>query len=254
MGDVISRLTDMFKPNSEKKNRPFTSAVVLCAGIGQRFSVSGRTKQNAVILGIPVAVHTLLAFERCEIVDEVIVVVREEEIGIFEEYCARYPLAKVTQIIVGGATRQESSLKGFDAIDDRAGYVLIHDGARCLVTPEIIDRTVRAAYDFGAAAAAEKSRDTVKYSAENDYIEDTIDRDHVWLVKTPQVFLSNMYRAAAYTAKKDMASVTDDCMMAERLGFKIKLVECGSQNIKITYPEDIVLAEAILKSREGTEL
>lgn len=251
MESIISKITDSFRSEKQKTNHPFTSAVVLCAGIGQRFSGEGRTKQNALLRGIPVAVHTLFAFEQAETVDEVIIVVREEEVRIFDEYCAKYTLPKVTQIVEGGSTRQESSLCGFDAIDDRAKYVLIHDGARCLVTPEIIDKTVRCAYESDAAAAAEKSRDTVKYSGDGDFIEDTIDRERVWLVKTPQVFLANMYRAAAYMAKKDGVSVTDDCMMAERLGFKIKLVECGSQNLKITYPEDIEIAEAILKSREG---
>lgn len=251
MDNFFSKISDALRFDAHKTKHPFTSAVVLCAGVGQRFSGKGRTKQNALILGIPVAVHTLLAFERAETVDEVIVVVREEEVRVFEEYCAKFDLPKVTQIIVGGSTRQESSLCGFDAIDDNSKFVLIHDGARCLVTPEIIDNTVRFAYEFNAAAAAEKSRDTVKYSGDSDIIEETIDRERVWLVKTPQVFQANIYRAAAYMAKKDGVSVTDDCMMAERLGFKIKLVECGSQNLKITFPEDIEIAEAILKSREG---
>lgn len=236
-----------------KKSRRFTSAVVLCAGVGNRFSENGIKKQNVLICGVPVAVRTLLAFEKAQTVDEVVVVVHEDDKELYAGYCVKYSLSKVSQIVCGGDTRMESSLRGFDAIDDRAEYVMIHDGARCLVTPEIIDRTAFEAYACGAAAAAEKSRDTVKIADSEACIENTVDRERVWLVKTPQVFLANMYRAAAYMAKKDGVFVTDDCMMAERLGFKIKLVECGFQNLKITYPEDIEIAEAILKSREGTK-
>jgi len=247
---IIKKITDSIGNGAKNESYPFTSAVVLCAGVGNRFSADGTlTKQNVLLLGIPVAVHTLLAFEKSETVNEVIVVVREGEQDIFEDYVRKYALSKVKKIILGGETRQESSLKGFDEIDDASQYVAIHDGARCLVTPKIIDDTVRAAYEHRAAAAAERCRDTVKTADRDGCIEDTVDREKVWLVKTPQVFLSNMYRCAAYTAVKDKVKVTDDCMMAERLGFKIKLVDCGTQNIKITYAEDMLIAEAILKSR-----
>lgn len=247
MGSFLDKLSDIF-PRPIQKGHPFTSAVVLCAGLGHRFG-NGTTKQNALLLGIPVAVHTFLAFEKCETVDEVIAVTRPEEAGLFREYKEKYNITKLTKIVNGGDTRQDSSRLGFDATDDRSKYVLIHDGARCLVTPEIIDSTARASYESGAAAAAERSRDTVKIADSDGMISETVDRDKVWLVKTPQAFMANMYRAAAYMAKKDSVAVTDDCMMAERLGFRIKLVDCGSQNLKITFPEDMIIAEAILRSR-----
>ena len=102
----------------------------------------------------------------------------------------------------------------------------------------------------GAAAAAEKATDTLKRSDSSGLIAETLDRESVWMVKTPQIFLANMYRAGMYTAIKDGAEVTDDCMLVERLGFKVKPVECGRENIKITYPAAAVIAEAILKDRE----
>lgn len=203
LSGIFTKVSDVFRSDADKKIHPFTSAVILCAGIGERFSDNKNiTKQNVLLCGIPVAVHTLMAFEYSALVDEVVIVVRSEEIDIFNEYCTKYKLSKVTQIVPGGNTRQESSLCGFDSIDDRAKYVLIHDGARCLITPKTICDTVRCAYEFSAAAAAEKSRDTVKYADNNGVVETTIDREHVWLVKTPQVFLANMYRAALTWQKK----------------------------------------------------
>lgn len=240
---------DGFRPDEKKQNHPYTSAVILCAGMGERFKVGDKTKQNFVLLGKPACVHTFEAFEKSNLIDEIIVVAREEELPVMEEYRAKYNITKISKIVCGGATRQESSLKGCDEISEKSKYVAIHDGARCLVTSELVDKTVRSAYEHGAAAAAERSRDTVKYSEDGSFIDHTEDRSKIWLVKTPQVFLSNMYRAGAYMAKKDGEDVTDDCMLAERLGFKIKLVECGADNMKLTFPEDVSIFEAILKGR-----
>lgn len=254
MSDFLTKLADVFRSDEYKKSHPFTSAVILCAGSGTRFSPEGEvTKQNALVCGVPVAVRSILAFEKSPFVDEIIVVCRADEIASFEKYREEYGFAKVTKIVEGGETRQDSSLKGFEAIDDSAKYVMIHDGARCLVTDRIIEDTIRAAYRSRAAVAAERCRDTVKLSENGTSTFESADREKIWLAKTPQAFLCNLYRAAAYMAKKDKATVTDDASMAERLGFEVALVDCGSQNLKITYPEDVILAEAIINSREKTE-
>ena len=256
MGDLLTKLADVFRSDTDKKSHPYTSAVILCAGSGTRFAPDGSvTKQNVLVCGVPVAVRSMLAFESTDAVDEIVAVCREDERSSFEKYREEYALTKLTKIVAGGRTRQISSLAGFEAIDERAKYVMIHDGARCLVTPKIIENTVRAAYRDRAAIAAERCRDTVKLSENAKTASDTLDRDKIWLAKTPQAFLCNLYRAAAYMAKTDGAQVTDDASMAQRLGFAVTLVDCGSQNLKITYPEDVVLAEAIIKSREtaGTE-
>ena len=252
MSDILNKLAGLFRPDG--KAHPFTSAVILCAGSGTRFAPDGSvTKQNVLVGGVPVAVRSILAFEESDVVDEVIAVCRADEVGTFENYRGKYGFKKLTHIVSGGATRQESSLAGFEKISDRSKYVLIHDGARCLVTKEIIEKTARAAYRSRAAVAAERCRDTVKDAENAQTTKESVDRDKIWLAKTPQAFLCNLYRAAAYMAKKDGAKVTDDASMAERLGFEVTLVDCGSQNIKITYPEDVFLAEAILKSRNGRE-
>jgi len=224
----------------------FTSAVILAAGNGTRFGGKVK-KQFAEILGLPCIVRTVMAFEECEIIDEIILVGNKE---ILSELSEEYGFKKVAMIVEGGETRQESALLGFDSVSDKSLYVAIHDGARCLVTPEIIETTVKEAYKHRAAAAAHRSEDTVKISDKNGFIESTQDRDRTWLVQTPQVFHNDVYRAAAYMAKKDDAVVTDDCMLCERLGFDIKLCECGRENIKLTSPDDLALCEAIIAYRE----
>ena len=119
-----------------------------------------------------------------------------------------------------------------------------------LVTPDIIDRTVEAAYKYRAATAAHACTDTVKSSDPKDFVKRTLDRNEIWLSQSPQVFETDLYRVSAYMAIRDGATATDDCMLAERLGFDVKLVECGSMNLKLTLPEDKDIFEAIIRSRE----
>lgn len=231
-----------------------TSAIILAAGSGERFSegsgeLAGLKKQFVPICGVPVLLRTVRIFEDSPLVDEIIVVTGKDDV----EYCRELlgdEITKLSCVIPGGATRQESAMAGLEAIDPKSEYIAIHDGARCLVTTEIVEEVIRSAYECGAAAAAQKAVDTVKYADRNRIIEKTIDRDHVWLMKTPQVFQANMYRAGVYTAYKDGASVTDDCMLVERLGFSVRVVDCGNENIKLTYPIDKVFAEAILSERD----
>lgn len=231
-----------------------TSAVILAAGSGERFSaesgeLAGVKKQFVPVLGVPVLLRTVAVFEDCPLIDEIIVVTGESDVEYTRELLAE-KITKLTCVIPGGATRQDSALAGLERVSPQSEYVAIHDGARCLVTCDIIENVLLKAYDTGAAAAAEKAVDTVKYADSRGVIEKTIDRDHVWLMKTPQIFNANMYRAGVYTALKDGAAVTDDCMLVERLGFKVHAVDCGHENIKLTYATDKIIAEAILTARE----
>ena len=227
----------------------FTSAIIAAAGLSERFGGSV-TKQMTELCGVPVLIHTLRAYEACDCIHEIIIVARQDEVPYWEKLKRELEINKITRVVAGGHTRQESVLKGFEVVDDKSKFVAIADGARCLVTPEIIEDVCRAAYKYKAATAAHRSTDTVKIDSGKGFIEKTADRDSVWLAQTPQVFKTKLYRAAAYTALKKGFKATDDNSLVEFIGHPIRLVECGAQNIKITTQEDMVIAQGVLQKRE----
>ncbi len=255
MGIDIKSIADLlrtFSVQSAKKHR--TTAVILAAGRGERFGDSVVRKQHFEIAGIPTVVRSILAFDRAETITDIVIVAPAEDKVLYEAYRAKYNIKKPMHYAVGGDTRQESAMSGLNALNDKTEFVAIHDAARCLITPKLIDETVREAYMSGAAIAAERAIDTVKLATADGTIESTPDRNTVWQAKTPQVFLANMYRAAAYTALRDGYIGTDDASLAERLGFKVKLVDCGHGNIKITTQDDVLMAENLLALRESTTI
>lgn len=237
----------------KQKTRKFHSAVILAAGNGVRFG-DENGKHFVLVQDIPVVIRSVRAFEESPLIDEIIVVTREDDIGACEQLLKEAKFTKIKCVIAGGADRQASAKNGFEAINPHADFVSIHDAARCLITPSIIADVANEAYKHGAAVAAEKAVDTVKRADGKGFITETMDREFVWLAKTPQTFMADMYRAAVYTAEKDGIRATDDCALVERLGFKIKLVNCGWENIKITFPDDRLRAEHILKQREEQEV
>lgn len=228
----------------------YTSAVILAAGSGTRFGGSIK-KQYVDILGYTPVQRCAMVFEKSKVIDEIIFVGDVEQLASQLE---SLNLKKLKKIVPGGSTRQQSALCGFDAVSRKSKYVAIHDAARCLVTESIIEDTVKAAYKYRASVAAEKTVDTVKRADKDGFLAETLDRDYIWLAKTPQVFLTDIYRVAAYTARKEGIEATDDCMLAERLGFKVKLIDCGHDNIKLTSYDDLDRAIGILKKREGGEV
>ena len=171
------------------------------------------------------------------------------EVEYYEGLCKSYGIKKVSAVVAGGNTRQESVLNGLRAVNDKSKYVAIADGARCLITPEQITSVCYAAYKYGAATAAHKSTDTVKIADSKGFIDNTIDRNTVWLAQTPQVFKTKLYRAAAYTALKKDFEATDDNMLVEYAKHPVRLVECGAENIKVTTVDDMIIAKAVLESR-----
>lgn len=249
----LKKILNVFRAASGTADKHYTSAIVAAAGLSARFG-ENENKQAAKILGVPVLIHTLRAFQASDCIDEIIIVTKAEDVELWRDQCELFSISKVTKIVEGGKTRQESVLLGFEAINDRSKYVAIADGARCLVTPMNINDVCFAAYKHQAATAAHRATDTVKIARSGRFIESTPDRSTVWMAQTPQVFKASLYRAAAYTALQEDVTVTDDNSLVEYIGHPIYLVECGAQNLKITTKDDIVIAESILKHRKDTEL
>lgn len=230
----------------------YTSAIIVAAGMSERFG-GDVTKQMTSLHGVPLLIHTLRAYEAADCIHEIVLVAKINEIPAWERLCREHGITKLSVIVQGGSTRQESVLCGLDAVNKKSKYVAIGDGARCLITPEQIKDVCRAAYKYKAATAAHRSTDTVKIADKKGFIASTADRDTVWLAQTPQAFKTKLYRAAAYTALKKGFTATDDNSLVENVGHAVRLVECGSQNIKITLHEDIAVAEGILAERERLE-
>ena len=195
--------------------------------------------------------HTLLAFEACPDVNEIIIVCRAGEEELYRAICERNGITKLSAAVSGGETRQQSSVRGFAKISEKANYVAFHDGARCLIKPETVSAVLKGArFSKSCAIAASAVTDTIKEKSSLDKVIKTLDRSTLAAAATPQIFYANVYRAAAFTAERDGYVGTDDASLAEKYGFEVRLVDCGRDNIKITYPEDIIFAEAILASRE----
>lgn len=225
----------------------FNSAIIVSGGSGTRAGTQ-KPKQLMELCGLPVIVRTVNVFEKCKFINEIIVVTREEDIALINGYINKYGWKKVVNVVKGGKERRDSVLNGFKAISDKSEFVYIHDGARCLITEKMIAKVGHAACSKGSAIAACKASDTVKIK-EGGYLS-TPDRSKIYYAQTPQVFMTELYRAAAYSANTNNICATDDASLVEALGFKVEAVDVGSTNIKITHPEDFAVAEALLKFRE----
>ena len=246
----LSAVLSALSPREAEMEKRYNSVIIVAAGKGSRMGDElSTTKQLAKIENIPVIVRTIQQFDSCSFVNEIVVVARKEEIGNYSDFIKRYNFKKIRSVVAGGESRQDSVLNGFKAISKKCKYVAIHDGARCLVTPEMIKKVFSAAYKYGAAIAAKRASDTIKLADKDGFVRETLDRSAIWQAQTPQVFKADLYRAAAYIAKKNGDNATDDCMLAENLGFKVKLVDCTGENIKLTTYDDLYLAEAMLRLR-----
>lgn len=225
------------------------TAIIPAAGQGTRMGAD-KNKLLLEVLGRPVLLWTLDAFEGCPIVDEVLVVANEQDIFSYREIIRENGYQKVKEIIRGGETRAESVYKGICAAEN-ADIVAIHDGARALITPEEIEKVIVGSRESGAAIAAVPSVDTLKIT-DGEYITETPDRSKFWKAQTPQVFKRQLILEAM---ENSTAMITDDASAAEAMGAKVKLIETSYQNIKITTPFDLVVAETVLMLRgeEGCE-
>lgn len=226
--------------------RTKTAAVIVAAGRSAR--MCGLDKQAVTLLGVPVLVRSMLAFQSAATIDEIVVVTQPDECRRVESWATSYHITKLQAVVAGGETRADSVRRGFERISPAARFVAIHDGARCLILPECIEKTCRAAYRHNAATAAFPATDTIKIADRNGFITSTPPRKTVWHAATPQVFHADLYRAALATVH--LTEITDDNQLVEKLPMPVKLVDCGRQNIKITYPQDVKIAEIFLRERE----
>ena len=228
---------------SASARRPRCAALVAAAGSSSR--MGGINKLLEPLEGVPVLVRTLTALQMANRVDEIIVATREEDLVEISRLCRDYGITKCTKVV-----RVHSVLLAALEAGEDIDLLAVQDGARPLVTPELIDRTIAAAAKCGAAAPAVPVKDTIKSVGQGNTVTQTLDRSILRAVQTPQVFDGALLKAALQNALEHQLPITDDCSAVEQLGKAVLLVDGDEENLKITTPIDLVLAAAILKDRE----
>ena len=231
----------------KKKQPPFVTAIVPAAGASRR--MGGGNKLLLELDGVPVLGRTLLALESCPIIREIIVAAAEEHIVTYAELGKNLGITKLTKVVKGGETRQESVYKAALEASPEAQYLAVHDGARPLVTPEVVQNACEGAFLHTCAAAAVPVHDTIKEVHKDGHIERTVDRDNLRAMQTPQVADKALLITALQSAMEAGITVTDECAALERLGARPVVTEGSFENIKITTPADLIYGQAILEGR-----
>lgn len=238
---------DFFKKSKQKP--VYISAVIVAAGAGTR--MGGLDKQQLVLMdGAPVVARSVQQFQDSPRISEIVVVCREDEVANYYHILRDFGLDKVASVVAGGPQRQDSVFNGIAACSKDAEFYAIHDGARPLITPEQIENCISDAMEYGAAAVGIPVKDTIKVESRDGFVQSTPDRSSLKAIQTPQIFESKLYRRAMSKASAEKRSYTDDCQLVEHAGGKVFITEGSYENIKITTPEDIAHANAILAFRE----
>ena len=229
-------------------------AIIVAGGSGERLGRKGG-KQLAPVAGRPVLSHTLEAFERCALVDGIVVVAHPDRLAEYRA-AALDPLgrSKVVALVGGGDTRQASVAAGLAAVPSTAAVIIVHDGARPLVTPELIERTIRALEEDPAldgVAVGHAAFDTVKRVGGDGIVQRTEDRGPLWSSQTPQTFRADRLRAAYAAAEVSGVAGTDDAALVEQAGGRVMMIEGPRENLKVTVPDDVPLVERLLQARSG---
>ena len=235
-------MTKLTRPARKMLKLKRCGAVIVAAGTASR--MGGIDKIMASLGGEPMIARTVRQFQDCDAISEIVIVTREDLILSVMELCRK--MDKVTAVVAGGKSRQESVNLGLNALSDKVRLAAVHDGARPLISWQVIDRVVRAANTYGAAAPAVPVKDTIKV-VEGRIVKSTPDRATLYAVQTPQVFDFDLLRGALAKAKAEGAQVTDDCSAVERMGFSVKIVEGDEGNLKVTTPLDLKIAELLLE-------
>ena len=237
-----------FLHDLKESRRPYCAAVIVCAGSASR--MQGIDKITALIGNKPVAAHTIEAFQNAPAIDEIVVVARHDKVEYLGELVKTNGYTKVTKVVPGGDTRMDSVALGLRAVSKKAVLVAIQDGARPMVTVDIITKTVSMAARYHAAAPAVPVKDTVKVASSTGRVEKTLDRSSLRAVQTPQVFDKDLLNAAWERARMEKIEYTDDCGAMEGLGVPVYLTEGSEENLKITTRFDLKVAELIMEGRE----
>ena len=228
-------------PNNPVIIKHKVCVIIAAAGKSSRMGlVDGMSKQFIKIGGKTVIEKTITVFNSCDYIDEIIIVSRDEDIKKLHEIIKSGNLYKVKDIVKGGETRQESVSNAVAVISADVDFIAIHDGARCFISHEDIEKIIKKAFETGAAAAGTKVTDTIKTVDENNNITSTINREYLRAVQTPQIFSKDLYISALKQCKEN---VTDDCAIVENAGYKVNIVECSKYNIKITDTQDLLFSD-----------
>ena len=231
------------------KNR-YISVIIAAAGMRNRMG-SKINKQFISINNKPILAHTIEKFERCKYIDEIIVVAKENEIDYCRgEIVRRYGFSKVSTIVKGGKERQDSVYNGILALNEKSDIVLSHDGARPFVKTKNIMDGIDGALKYGACVIGVPVKDTIKVVGDYKNVDETPKRDILWAAQTPQCFKKNIIMEGYRKAIEDKFVGTDDSVLIERLGLNVKMIMGSYENIKITTPEDLIIAESILKDKD----
>ena len=230
-----------------RKLLPLKTCGVVIVAAGSASRMGGIDKVMADLGGEPMIVRTVRAFQNCDAIASIVIVTREDLIRPISDLCR--DMKKVAAVVAGGSSRQESVHLGLNALPKGMKLAAVHDGARPLISWQVIDRVVRAANTYGAAAPAIPVKDTIKV-VQGGLVKETPDRSSLMAVQTPQVFDFDLLRGALKKAEEDGTQVTDDCSAVERTGMRIKIVEGDERNLKVTTPMDLKIAELLLEETQ----
>ena len=239
------KFTDVTRQGRKLLKLKYCGAVIVAAGSASR--MGGIDKVMAELGGEPMVVKSVRAFQECDAIREIVVVTRPDLIVPIRDLCIGFD--KVTAVVAGGKDRPASVSNGLTALSDKVKLAAIHDGARPLISWQVIDRAVRAANTYGAAAPAIPVKDTIK-TVQGGIVKETPERKHLYAVQTPQVFDFDLLRGALKKAETDKAEITDDCSAVERMGMSVKIVEGDERNLKITTPMDLTIAKMLLEEKQ----
>lgn len=225
------------------------TAIILAAGKGTRMN-AGMNKQFILLNDKPLLAQTLEVFQSSKTIDSIILVTSRDELQFCKEQILdAYGFDKVDKLICGGSERQQSVFNGIRSLDKNCSVVVIHDGARPIVPNGIIERCIEGAEIYGAVSAGMPAKETIKILNEDGFVEYTPERGRVWITQTPQAFKPDIIRKAHEMAGIKGIVGTDDAFLVEHMGIKVKMIEGSYENIKVTTPEDLIIAEAIMNKK-----